>query len=237
MDLRSSWARQLVTLPWVSLSLRVPDSRHGLDVGNASTLPKESGSQRANYRSTQNTLAASNAVMANELISVAREFDATGGAAGRRDPEAGEGAAPEGSLADFLEQVSVVADADQVPEGENHGGVVTPMTLDTAKGLKFPVVFLTGLEENAFPYQRSVGDDEEIEEERLAYVGITRAEGRLYLTRALARTWWGWPECQAQSRFLAEVPESLIEWRRDQNAPAAAVAPASQRLARRPGVR
>jgi DNA helicase-2/ATP-dependent DNA helicase PcrA len=117
--------------------------------------------------------------------------------------------------------------------------VVTLMTLYTAKGLKFPVVFLTGLEENVFPHQLSVRDDKEIEEERqLAYVGITRAERRLYLTRALARTWWGRPpESHAQSRFLAEVPESLIEWRRDQNGAAAAVAPASERLARLPGVR
>ena len=158
----------------------------------------------------------------NELISVAREFDATDGAAGRRDPEVGEGATPEGSLADFLEQVSLVADADQVPDGEDHGGVVTLMTPHTAKGLEFPVVFLTGLEENVFPHQRSVGDDNELEEERrLAYVGITSAERRLYLTRALARTWWGRLEYHAQSRFLAEIPESLIEWRRDQNAAAA----------------
>ena len=137
---------------------------------------------------------------------MAREFDATGGAARRRDPDA-DGAAPEGSLADFLEQVSLVADADQIPEGEDHGGVVTLMTLHTAKGLEFPVVFLTGMEENVFPHQRSVGDDKELQEERrLAYVGITRAERRLYLTRALARAWWGRPEYHAQSRFLTEIP-------------------------------
>ena len=125
-----------------------------------------------------------------------------------------------------------------MPEGEDHGGVVTLMTLHTAKGLEFPVVFLTGLEENVFPHQRAVGDDRELEEERrLAYVGITRAERRLYLTRALARTWWGRPEYHAQSRFLTEVPASLIDWRRDQSAAAAAVTPASQRLAQRPGVR
>jgi hypothetical protein len=124
----------------------------------------------------------------NELISAAREFDATGGAAGQRDPQAGEGAAPEGSLAGFLEQVSLVADADQVPE-EDHGGMVTLMTLDAAKGLKFSVVFLTSVEENVFPNQRSVGDDEErAEERRLAYAGITGAERRLYLTRAAPPT-------------------------------------------------
>jgi DNA helicase II / ATP-dependent DNA helicase PcrA len=172
----------------------------------------------------------------NELISVAREFDALGVQGGLADPDSADGADPRpGTLADFLEQVSLVADADQIPEGEDHGGVVTLMTLHTAKGLEFPVVFLTGMEENVFPHQRSVGDDKELQEERrLAYVGITRAERRLYLTRALARAWWGRPEYHAQSRFLAEIPAELIEWRRDQTA---AVAPASQRLAARPGVR
>ena len=97
-------------------------------------------------------------------------------------------AAP-GSLADFLEQVSLVADADQIPEGEDHGGLVTLMTLHTAKGLEFPVVFLTGMEENVFPHQRAVNDPKELQEERrLAYVGITRAERRLYLTRAAVRS-------------------------------------------------
>jgi DNA helicase II / ATP-dependent DNA helicase PcrA len=173
----------------------------------------------------------------HELVSVAREFDATGGAVGRADPD-GAVSVQAGSLADFLEQVSLVADADQVPEGEDHGGMVTLMTLHTAKGLEFPVVFLTGMEENVFPHQRSIGDDKQLEEERrLAYVGITRAERMLYLTRALARAWWGRPEYHAQSRFLAEIPPSLIEWRRDQASAAAATTPASQRLAARPGVR
>src|SRR5262252_9102473 len=175
----------------------------------------------------------------NELVSVAREFDAQGIQAGLADPDSADGAGPRpGTLADFLEQVSLVADADQIPEGEDHGGLVTLMTLHTAKGLEFPVVFLTGMEDGVFPHQRSLGDDKELQEERrLAYVGITRAERRLYLTRALARAWWGRPEYHAQSRFLAEVPGELIEWRRDQTAAAAAIAPASQRLARRPGVR
>jgi DNA helicase-2/ATP-dependent DNA helicase PcrA len=152
------------------------------------------------------------------------------------DPDSADGAGPRpGTLADFLEQVSLVADADQIPEGEDHGGQVTLMTLHTAKGLEFPVVFLTGMEENVFPHQRSVGNDRELQEERrLAYVGITRAERRLYLTRALARAWWGRPEYHVQSRFLAEIPAGLIKWRRDETA---AVAPASQRLAQRPGVR
>src|SRR5262245_15466780 len=169
----------------------------------------------------------------NELVSVAREFDAERGQAGGPDPAA-EGPAP-GSLADFLEQVSLVADADQIPEGDDHSGLVTLMTLHTAKGLEFPVVFLAGMEENVFPHQRSVNDPKELQEERrLAYVGITRAERRLYLTRAVARAWWGRPEFHRQSRFLDEIPGHLIEWRRDQ---AAATPPAAGRLARRPGLR
>ena len=169
----------------------------------------------------------------NELVSVAREFDAQ--APGREDPGDGAPGPAPGSLADFLEQVALVADADQIPEGEDHGGLVTLMTLHTAKGLEFPVVFLTGMEENVFPHQRSVNDEKELQEERrLAYVGITRAQRRLYLTRAVARAWWGRPEYQRRSRFLTEIPEHLIEWRRDESS---AVAPAAERLARRPGVR
>jgi DNA helicase-2/ATP-dependent DNA helicase PcrA len=156
----------------------------------------------------------------NELVSVAREFDAQ---------------RPDGTLTDFLEQVSLVADADEIPDGAEHGGLVTLMTLHTAKGLEFPVVFLTGMEEHVFPHQRSMTDDKELEEERrLAYVGITRAERRLYLTRAVARAWWGRPEFHKQSRFLDEIPGQLVEWRRDERA---AVAPAGERLAQRPGVR
>ena len=114
-----------------------------------------------------------------ELVSVAREYD---------------GIHEDGTLADFLEQVSLVADADEIPEGEDHGGLVTMMTLHTAKGLEFPVVFLTGMEEEVFPHQRSLTNAKELEEERrLAYVGITRAEQRLYLTRALAQELVGPP--------------------------------------------
>jgi DNA helicase II / ATP-dependent DNA helicase PcrA len=170
----------------------------------------------------------------NELVAVAREFDALRGQAGE-PPETDEPGPVPGSLADFLEQVSLVADADQIPGGEDHGGKVTLMTLHTAKGLEFPVVFLTGMEENVFPHQRSVNDPKELQEERrLAYVGITRAQQRLYLTRAVARAWWGRPEYHQQSRFLTEIPGRLIEWRRDQST---ASAPAAERLARRPGGR
>jgi DNA helicase-2/ATP-dependent DNA helicase PcrA len=158
-----------------------------------------------------------------ELVSVAREYD---------------GAHEEGSLADFLEQVSLVADADEIPEGEDHGGLVTMMTLHTAKGLEFPVVFLTGMEEEVFPHQRSLTNAKELEEERrLAYVGITRAEQRLYLTRALSRNWWGRPSFHQQSRFLTEIPAGLIEWRRDAKAAQSSVMPAQERIAQRPGTR
>ena len=143
-----------------------------------------------------------------------------------------------GTLADFLEQVSLVADADQIPDGEDHGGLVTMMTLHTAKGLEFPVVFLTGMEEDVFPHQRSLTDAKELEEERrLAYVGITRAEQRLYLTRALARNWWGRPSFHKQSRFLTEIPAGLIEWRRDVSAAQSSVMPAQERMAQRAGTR
>ena len=214
------------------------DDEAGLPVAELAEAVLERSGYLAELQASEDLQDASRIENLNEMVSVAREFDATGGAAGRRDPEAGEGAAAQGSLADFLEQVSLVADADQIPEGEDHGGVVTLMTLHTAKGLEFPVVFLTGMEENVFPHQRAINDDKELEEERrLAYVGITRAERRLYLTRALARAWWGRPEYHAQSRFLAEIPAPLIEWRRDQSAAAAAVTPAAQRLAQRPGVR
>ncbi|MFF4773082.1 DNA helicase PcrA [Microtetraspora fusca] len=137
----------------------------------------------------------------NELIAVAAEFE--------------EGN-PEGTLVDFLEQVSLVADADQIPEGEDHGGVVTLMTLHTAKGLEFPVVFLTAMEDGVFPHMRSMGDPKELEEERrLAYVGITRAQRRLYLSRAAVRSAWGAPSFNPASRFLSEVPNDLVEWRGD----------------------
>src|SRR4029077_428245 len=118
-----------------------------------------------------------------------------------------------GVLAKFLERVSLVADADELPE---HGaGVVTMMTLHTAKGLEFPVVFVTGWEDGMFPHMRALGDPTELaEERRLAYVGITRARRRLYLTRAVVRSGWGQPVSNPESRFLQEIPSHLIDWKR-----------------------
>jgi DNA helicase-2/ATP-dependent DNA helicase PcrA len=135
-----------------------------------------------------------------ELVSVAREFE---------EQRAGTDEAT--SLDAFLEQVSLVADADEVPDAA--GGVVTLMTLHTAKGLEFPVVFLTGLEDGVFPHLRSLGEPAEMaEERRLAYVGITRARERLYLSRAISRSAWGAPSWNLPSRFLDEIPAELVEW-------------------------
>ena len=120
------------------------------------------------------------------------------------------------SLAGFLEKVSLVADADEIPEGEDHGGVVTMMTLHTAKGLEFPTVFLTGMEDGIFPHSRTLGEKDEVEEERrLAYVGLTRARERLYISRAEYRSTWGAPNYNPPSRFLDEIPEDVIAWRNE----------------------
>jgi DNA helicase-2/ATP-dependent DNA helicase PcrA len=122
---------------------------------------------------------------------------------------------PEGTMIDFLERISLVADADQIPDAD--GGVVTLMTLHTAKGLEFPVVFLTGMEDGVFPHMRSLGDPKELEEERrLAYVGITRARQRLYLTRSMVRSAWGSPAFNPPSRFLDEIPDEVMQWEREE---------------------
>lgn len=155
----------------------------------------------------------------NELVSVAREFSSEAAnqvaymSQEELDAVMEEGEAAPGSLQAFLEKVSLVADADQLPDNEQ--GVVTMMTLHTAKGLEFPVVFVTGWEDGQFPHLRSLGDPDELaEERRLAYVGITRARERLYLTRAILRSSWGAPVTNPASRFLSEVPGELMDWRR-----------------------
>ncbi|SDP29370.1 DNA helicase-2 / ATP-dependent DNA helicase PcrA [Arthrobacter sp. ok909] len=147
-----------------------------------------------------------------ELVAVVREYE--------RDN-------PEGSLGAFLEQVSLVADADQIPDPPGADidaavaeakrlGVVTLMTLHTAKGLEFPVVFLTGMEHGLFPHQRSATDPKELaEERRLAYVGLTRARKRLYLTRSEVRSMWGQSQYNPASQFIEEIPAELVEWKRE----------------------
>ncbi len=165
-----------------------------------------------------------------------------------------------GTLADFLETVSLVADSDQVPDGavadgasrtdgSADEGVVTLMTLHTAKGLEFPAVFLTGLEDGTFPHMRSLAKDDELaEERRLAYVGITRARRFLRFSRAAMRSAWGQPQYFPASRFLDEVPAALLRWERAEAAvPVGASASgggggyagtsAGARLAGTPGVR
>ncbi|MFW0109190.1 DNA helicase PcrA [Rothia sp. P13129] len=142
---------------------------------------------------------------------------------------------PEASLADFLEHVALVADADQIPAAPENTdeqaasaqkiaeevaqaraqGVITLMTLHTAKGLEFPVVFLTGMEYGIFPHQRAMTDEGEMSEERrLAYVGLTRARQKLYITRAQSRSLWGQSQMNPPSPFIEEIPEDLIEWAR-----------------------
>ena len=122
---------------------------------------------------------------------------------------------PDGDLGDFLERVALVADADQIPEGAGESGVITLMTVHTAKGLEFPVVFVTGLEDGTFPHQRSLADPDELaEERRLAYVALTRARERLYVSRAAVRTAFGMPNELPESRFISDVPEELIDWKR-----------------------
>ena len=145
-----------------------------------------------------------------ELHSVASDFQA---------------ANPDGTLADFLERVSLVADSDQLPpsadlEDEDarqaeEQGQITLMTVHTAKGLEFPVVFVTGMEDGTFPHSRSLAEETELaEERRLAYVALTRARERLYLTRAAVRSAWGAANAMPASRFLDDVPDETIDWKR-----------------------
>ena len=166
----------------------------------------------------------------NELVSVAREFSSeaanlmayaamgagTGAGVEGDDPaEPMVGEPQPGSIHAFLEKVSLVADSDQLPDDSTN--VVTLMTLHTAKGLEFPVVFLIGWEDGQFPHLRALGDPQELaEERRLAYVGITRARETLYLTRAMLRASWGNAVANPASRFLEDIPEKLMYWRREE---------------------
>ena len=166
----------------------------------------------------------------NELVSVAREFSSeaanlmayaamgagTGAGVEGNDPaEPMVGEPQPGSIHAFLEKVSLVADSDQLPDDSTN--VVTLMTLHTAKGLEFPVVFLIGWEDGQFPHLRALGDPQELaEERRLAYVGITRARETLYLTRAMLRASWGNAVANPASRFLEDIPEKLMYWRREE---------------------
>ncbi|GAA1207826.1 DNA helicase PcrA [Prauserella alba] len=169
----------------------------------------------------------------DELVTVAREFTESAAEAAALAPEAADdepdaGVPEPGSLPAFLERVSLVADADSIPESDGgdaeddteaeaeDSGVVTLMTVHTAKGLEYPVVFGTGWEDGVFPHLRALGEPKELaEERRLAYVAITRARERLYVSRALVRTQWGQPAANPASRFLDEIPVELLDWRRE----------------------
>ncbi|BBY24751.1 DNA helicase PcrA [Mycobacterium stomatepiae] len=153
----------------------------------------------------------------NELVSVAHEFSIDAALDAGEAPE-DEDVPETGVLASFLERVSLVADTDEIPE--HAAGLVTLMTLHTAKGLEFPVVFVTGWEDGMFPHMRALDDPMELSEERrLAYVGITRARQRLYVSRAIVRSSWGQPMLNPESRFLQEIPQELMDWRRTAPAP------------------
>src|SRR6201993_5269088 len=158
----------------------------------------------------------------NELVSVAHEFSTDQANAAALDESLhtpdDEDVPDTGVLAAFLERVSLVSDSDEIPE--EGAGMVTLMTLHTAKGLEFPVVFVTGWEDGMFPHMRALDDPTELSEERrLAYVGITRARQRLYVSRAIVRSSWGQPMLNPESRFVQEVPQELIEWRRTDPTP------------------
>lgn len=122
---------------------------------------------------------------------------------------------PDANVAGFLETTALVADSDQLPDQGEDTGKVTLMTLHTAKGLEYPVVFLTGMEQGTFPHLRCVDNQKELcEERRLAYVGITRAKKILYVTWAAERSQWGKSAEMIQSQFLDEIPADLISWKR-----------------------
>lgn len=148
--------------------------------------------------------AESRAENVKELISVVQEFE--------RDDKK--------SLEEFLAEVSLVSDIDELADNED---AVTLMTVHNAKGLEFPIVFIVGMEEGVFPHVRSITDADELEEERrLCYVGITRAQRKLYLTNASSRNLWGGTSWNAPSRFLKEIPEELMVMMKSCVSPASA---------------
>lgn len=208
----------------------------GLEVAEVLEAVLERTGYRAELEDSDDPQDATRVENLTELVTVAREFAHAldGVLDGGADPQPDTGVEP-GSLAAFLERVSLVADADQIPDSDDpadpdaeSSGVVTLMTLHTAKGLEYPVVFCTGWEDGVFPHMRALGDPKELaEERRLAYVGITRAQRRLYLSRAIVRSAWGQPMTNPPSRFLDEIPAELIEWRRVQPERAAPSAPTS----------
>ncbi|MFI7118317.1 DNA helicase PcrA [Amycolatopsis sp. NPDC049868] len=197
----------------------------GAEVADILEAVLERTGYRAELEESDDPQDASRVENLTELVTVAREFtEFTAEVAGPDGelPEADPGVPEPGSLPAFLERVSLVADADSVPspdggdDGDGHdAGVVTLMTVHTAKGLEYPVVFGTGWEDGIFPHMRALGDPTELaEERRLAYVAITRARKRLYVSRSMVRSAWGQPQMNPASRFLDELPADLVDWRR-----------------------
>ncbi|MEV7551073.1 DNA helicase PcrA [Amycolatopsis sp. NPDC089917] len=199
----------------------------GAEVADVLEAVLERTGYRAELEESDDPQDASRVENLTELVTVAREFtEFTAEVAGPDGelPEPDPGVPEPGSLPAFLERVSLVADADSIPaadggdseDGDGHdAGVVTLMTVHTAKGLEYPVVFGTGWEDGIFPHMRALGDPTELaEERRLAYVAITRARKRLYVSRSMVRSAWGQPQMNPASRFLDELPAELVDWRR-----------------------
>ncbi|AGM03380.1 DNA helicase PcrA [Amycolatopsis keratiniphila] len=197
----------------------------GAEVADILEAVLERTGYRAELEESDDPQDASRVENLTELVTVAREFtEFTAEVAGPDGelPEADPGVPEPGSLPAFLERVSLVADADSVPSPDggdsddgHDAGVVTLMTVHTAKGLEYPVVFGTGWEDGIFPHMRALGDPTELaEERRLAYVAITRARKRLYVSRSMVRSAWGQPQMNPASRFLDELPADLVDWRR-----------------------
>ncbi|TDQ05863.1 DNA helicase PcrA [Labedaea rhizosphaerae] len=207
------------------LDLLLTKVDEGADVAEILEAVLENTGYRAELEDSDDPQDATRVENLTELVTVAREFteQAEDVPATITEEAITDGTPVPGSLAAFLERVSLVADADSVPDkdseddddGGGDAGVVTLMTLHTAKGLEYPVVFCTGWEDGIFPHMRALSDPVELaEERRLAYVGITRARQRLYVSRAVVRSAFGQPMTNPASRFLDEIPAELIDWRR-----------------------
>ncbi|TVT21963.1 DNA helicase PcrA, partial [Amycolatopsis rhizosphaerae] len=194
----------------------------GVEVADVLEAVLDRTGYRAELEESEDPQDASRVENLTELVTVAREFTESAAELTPPAEEEDAGVPEPGSLPAFLERVSLVADADSIPapDGEEDGddaGVVTLMTVHTAKGLEYPVVFCTGWEDGVFPHLRALGEPAELaEERRLAYVAITRARERLYLSRAITRSAWGQPMNNPASRFLDEIPADLVDWKREE---------------------
>jgi DNA helicase-2/ATP-dependent DNA helicase PcrA len=227
----SRWAFELGTTPWQALQQLVAEAEAGPTGPAERAYPPSPFGSRARNALAQFGQMMNLLINARDKLTLTELFDLaiarTGYKAFIKDntPEGDErwenleelrGVAADfdhldggEALAQFLEKVALVSDVDALGE---EGAAPALLTLHTAKGLEFPVVFIVGLEENIFPHSRSLGDPEEMEEERrLAYVGITRAKDRLYLTRAFRRQTYGFEEATQPSRFLNDIPPELVE--------------------------